>query len=841
MAGFGGSIKLTGEDAYKKALSQITQNLREVSSAMTLTTAQYNNSDKSLNALNQAQAKLSASYTKQLAEVEKLRSAYTSFAQKVETQAQAHQKLVDNYNKEKAELDKLEKSVGTTSQKYHDQKAKVESLAQEVAKSSKNNDDNAKALSKMGTALNKAETDLVKTEKEMKSLGKATNETSESVKDAGEGFSVFKMVLANLTTQAINGAINGMKKLGGAFISLGKQAISSYADYEQLVGGVETLFGDSAKIVQGYADEAYKTAGISANEYMSTVTSFSASLLSSLDGDTKKAAEYSNRALTDMSDNANKMGTDMSMIQNAYQGFAKQNYTMLDNLKLGYGGTKTEMERLIKEASQMTDVQEKLNLSVKDGDMSFGNIVNAISVVQSKMGIMGTTSLEASTTITGSVNSMKASWKNLLTGIADDNADFGKLVDNFVESLVTVANNLLPRIQTVISGIGKLIQGFVEKLLPKILESLPSFIQETLPILISSIETLIQGVSTALPSLIQVIAGLIPQLVQTLLSLIPQLLDVGIKVIVEFTKGITETIPQLLQMLPTLITDIVTTLMNNLPLIINAGVDLLLALVKGIFNTIPQLVEMLPTIIDTIVTTLIDNLPMIIDCAIEIMMALIDGLVESLPQLVEMIPDIIINIVNTLINHLPEIIVAGVKIITSLIQGIGNMISKVKEAIGKIGQTILNKLKELPSQMAQMGLNLIKGLWNGISDAGQWLWNKISGFFGGIMDKIKGFFGINSPSKLFRDEIGENLALGIGEGFSNEMNNVAKEMQGAIPTEFDTNATVTNGQYGSSTGTFTFDSMVLAFQEALANMKIELDDEEAGRFVRKTVEQAIYT
>ena len=402
MSSFGGSIKLTGEDEYRKALKNITQGLKEVSSELTLTTSQFDASDKKTKDLKQAQEQLAKVYENQKAKVDELKNAYNSFSQKVAEQSTKHQQLLQTYDKEKAELEKIGRTLGTTSKEYQDQRSKVESLAQEVAKSTKNEEENANALSRMGTALNKAETELNKTSKEMKDLGHDTKETS-------EGFSVFKMVLANLTTQAINSAIKGLQSLGGALINVGKQALQSYADYEQLVGGVETLFKDSAGIVQDYANEAYKTAGLSANEYMETVTSFSASLLQSLDGDTKKTAEYSNRAIIDMSDNANKMGTDMSSLQNAYQGFAKQNYTMLDNLKLGYGGTKSEMERLIKDASKMKDVQKELGVEVDASSMSFGNIVNAISVMQKSMDIAGTTSKEASTTMSvirsGSISS----------------------------------------------------------------------------------------------------------------------------------------------------------------------------------------------------------------------------------------------------------------------------------------------------------------------------------------------------------------------------------------------------------------------------------------------------
>ena len=262
----------------------------------------------------------------------------------------------------------------------------------------------------------------------------------------------------------IKKAVSAIKKIGMAagagFAALATASVKGYGDYEQLVGGVETLFKDSSGTVVHYANDAYKTAGLSANNYMETITGFSASLLQGLGGDTKKAAEVGNRAVIDMSDNANKMGTDMESIQNAYQGFAKQNYTMLDNLKLGYGGTQEEMKRLIQDAAKAKDMQKELGVSVDASSMSFANIINAISVVQKKLDITGTTAKEASTTIQGSVNSMKAAWSNFLTGMADPDQDFGQLVDNLVDSIVTVAQNLIPRIKMTMprlaQGVGQL-------------------------------------------------------------------------------------------------------------------------------------------------------------------------------------------------------------------------------------------------------------------------------------------------------------------------------------------------------------------------------------------------
>ena len=296
-------------------------------------------------------------------------------------------------------------------------------------------------------------------------------------------------LLGNVVSDGLRTVANGITEIGktaaNMAVSIGKASLDSYADYEQLVGGVETLYKDSAGIIENYAKDAYKNVGLSANDYMETSTSFAAALVSSLSGDTEKAAEMANTAISDMSDNANKMGTNISSIQDAYNGFAKQNYTMLDNLKLGYGGTQAEMKRLIKEAAAMTDTQKELGVTVDSTSMSYANIVQAIHVVQANMGIMGTTSKEAATTIQGSTASMKSAWENLLTGIADPEQDFQTLVDNLVDSVITAGNNIIPRIKeivpTLIDGLSELVtqlapyvSGVIMELEPTIEEGLQS-------------------------------------------------------------------------------------------------------------------------------------------------------------------------------------------------------------------------------------------------------------------------------------------------------------------------------------------------------------------------------
>lgn len=527
-----------------------------------------------------------------------------------------------------------------------------------------------------------------------------------------------------------------------AFAGITKAAVDSYADFEQLKGGVETLFKDSADVLMRYADKAYQTAGLSANDYMETVTSFSASLLQSLGGDTEKAANYADQAIIDMSDNANKMGTSMEMIQNAYQGFAKQNYTMLDNLKLGYGGTKEEMQRLLEDAEKISGIKYDIS--------SFADVTQAIHVIQTELGITGTTALEASSTIQGSASAMKASWQNLLTGMADPTQNFEQLLQNFISSVGTFLGNLLPVFTTATQGVLQMVQG----LLPQI----PVLIEQMLPIVIEGVSGIIAGLVEVLPQIVNAVMEILPQIVTAILNMLPQILEAGIQILLSLIQGLTQALPQLIAMLPEIINTIITVLIDNLPLIIQAGIQLLIAIITGLTEAIPQLVSYIPTIIDTLITTLLDNLPLIIDCAIQLMVALINGLIQALPQLVAMTPQIIITIVTTLIKNLPQLLKAGVQLLESIIKGIGSILSKIGE----------------------VGKNIVQGLWKGIIKAKDWLLNKIKSFAHTITAGIKSFFGIHSPSTVMRDEVGKQIPAGMAVGIEKAKTLVTKATKALI-------------------------------------------------------------
>lgn len=401
------------------------------------------------------------------------------------------------------------------------------------------------------------------------------DEASENVETLSGKFKNGLAAAAKVGTAAVSAAATGIAVLT-------KKALNNYAEYEQLVGGVDTLFKDSSAKVQEYAANAYKTAGLSANEYMDTVTSFSASLLQSLGGDTEAAADMANVAITDMSDNANKMGTDMASIQNAYQGFAKQNYTMLDNLKLGYGGTKEEMQRLIDDANALNAAQGKYtNYSIE----SYADIVSAIHDVQVEMGIYGTTADEASTTIQGSVSSMKAAWSNLLTGIADDNADFKTLIEQFVDSLVTVGENIIPRINIIIQGLTQLITEASQTIIPMavqiLLENLPSIVAAGMDLIIA----LVSGILDNIDMLIDCVLEMVDVIVDKLIDNLPKLIDGGIRLIAALANGLIRAIPNLVSKIPQIISSIVKGIISGIPAIFDVGKNI----VEGLWNGIKSM------------------------------------------------------------------------------------------------------------------------------------------------------------------------------------------------------------------------------------------------------------
>ena len=438
--------------------------------------------------------------------------------------------------------------------------------------------------------------------------------------------------IGSIASTALKGATVAIGAASTALVGLGTASVSSYADLEQNVGGIETLFKDSADKVIKNAENAYKTAGMSANDYMSTVTSFSASLLQSLGGDTEAAARSADMAIVDMADNANKMGTSMESIQWAYQGFAKQNYTMLDNLKLGYGGTKEEMERLLADAQKLTGVKYDIT--------NLNDVYNAIHVIQGELGITGTTAKEASETITGSISSMKAAFDNFLNG----SGTIDQLVQTGITSIQNIVNaigKLLPNlIQSVASATPQIVSG-INQIFPQII----SMITTNAPTILSSVGQILMALTQSLmdymPELLQIAMNLIQSFINGLISMLPQIIQMGVQMITQLITGIAQMLPQLIPQAVQCIITVVNGLLDNIDQLIDAGIQLIMGLADGLIQAIPQLIEALPTIIQKLVNGIIENAPKIIEAGVQLVLSLATGLIQAIPQLVMAIPQIV--------------------------------------------------------------------------------------------------------------------------------------------------------------------------------------------------------
>lgn len=526
---------------------------------------------------------------------------------------------------------------------------------------------------------------------------------------------------AKVGTAAIGAASAGIA-------ALTKSSIEGYAEYEQLVGGVETLFEDLSWDVGQNAAKAFQTAGLSANEYMETAMSFAASLnqsLTRIDGNIARSAEMTDQAIIDMADNANKMGTSIEMIQNAYQGFAKQNYTMLDNLKLGYGGTAQEMYRLLQRAAELDETFAKTaNFSIDSKghlEAEFADITQAIHIVQTEMGITGTTAKEASTTISGSVSSMKSAWKNLVTGIASDNADLDTLIGNFVKSVETAAGNIIPRLTQILSGIG------------------------------SAIEQIAPVLSAEIPNLIT--------------SVLPSLVSGGAQLVVGLVTGLVGALPELIAAVPGIIESFVNAISENLPSILESGKTLLSMFTSGVSSAVPEFIENLPQIVDGFLGFITEKLPDILNKGVELLDRFAFGIIEYIPDLVAQLPAIITSITKFFVENFPKIVTKGGELLGKLLAGIIGAIPEIAVHLPKVITAIVKALNAGWEQLKNAGKYLLEGLWKGISDKIEWLKGKVSG----VVDKIKSWFtgkdgfDEHSPSKWSK-QVFRYVMEGGGEG-----------------------------------------------------------------------------
>lgn len=671
-------------------------------------------------------------------------------------------------------------------------------------------------------SYNQLSLEIAKSEKALKGMNEELKNTNKvdfskvkiSLEKVGEIAANVSKKMLQVTT-AITGALTGLVTAG----------IKSYANLEQNIGGIQKIFGDSANELIKNSQEAYKTAGISANQYMETATSFSASLIKGLGGDTQKAAQLTDRAIRDMSDNANTFGSSMDEVMNVYKALSKEQYTTLDNLRLGYSGTKEGVKKLVKDASEYANAHKELGINVDANSLSFDNLINAISVTQKKMRIAGTTAKEAEGTITGSISSMKAAFDNFLNGSGSPDA-LGDAISNVLINFGKAFQKLAPNI---IKGLNKTIKKVTPILLDIFWEILPNLID----LVDDFINTLFDYIAGHTKYIQETVTMIITEIVLFFTKNLPKFIEIGLKLIVTLAKGIIEALPKLIPSLINCIKTITETLLDNIPLIIEVSIQLIMTLIDGLIEALPTLIEFLPTIIEKT----------------------IEALINALPMLIMIGPKLILKIIEAVIKALPSILMLGPEIIMGIIKGITNSLTNLATSAGDIVNTIKNVLTKLPGQALQWGKDMLNGFINGmkaklksIGDTAKSIGKKIKSFLhfsrpdeGPLRDYetwmpdfVEGLANGIKKSRYLIEDASMDLANDIKQGLFANTSMALKSLNGSIETSL--NPTINP----SVAYDLNYQLMAQAMKEAMQDMGIYLDERKLGAFVDKTVSEEVF-
>ena len=605
-----------------------------------------------------------------------------------------------------------------------------------------------------GNELAKAYVQIIPSARGIK--GKITEElggeASTAGKSAGESFgsNMISVLKKALIAAGIGKAI--------------KASIDEGAKLEQSIGGIETLFKDSADNVKRYADAAYKSAGMSANEYMETATGFAASLLQGLGGNTEAAAEVTNMAITDMADNANKMGTSMDSIQNAYQGFAKQNYTMLDNLKLGYGGTKSEMERLLSDAQKLSGVKYDIN--------NLSDVYEAIHVIQEDLDITGTTAKEAASTLSGSMSSMKAAFTNVLGNLALGE-DIGPSLDALFDSVFTfLSGNLIPMIGNVIKGAPKALSSTLSAAI-RMLNIAANNADEIIQMGIEIISELVVGLVSAAPYLLEAAVRLAASLGSALMN--ADWATIASNLITQLKDNLSLAGGEILGTDGSIVETIGTAITANLPELLNKGIEIITNLANGILQNLPVIIEAVGGILSQLVAFIMQNLPAILEAGAKLIGNLAQGLLNNLPAIISSIANVLAQLQATIAKHLPQILQSGIKLIGQLAAG---LIQAIPQLISKIPTIISNIVSAFGKHgWRSIGSDIISGIANGIVAGVGAIAEAAKNAAKSALDAAKNFLGINSPSKVMREEVGRWIPAGVAEGVKENAKTITKAME----------------------------------------------------------------
>jgi len=603
---------------------------------------------------------------------------------------------------------------------------------------------------------------------------------------------------------------------GAAIVGLTAAATKAYGEYEQLSGGVTKLFGEADAAVERFAKNAAQTAGLSTNQYLSTVTSFSASLISGLGGDQAAAAKIADQAITDMADNANTFGTALGDIQNAYNGFAKGNFTMLDNLKLGYGGTASEMARLINDSGVMGAGFEATAETMKN--IPFDKMIEGINVIQTGMNITGTTAREAATTIEGSFLATKASLDNFVLGFGQTDADFEELTNNLVQNATNLVNNIIPVVGRVAAAIPVMI--------PALIEAISDVLPELLPVAAEVIMALVDGIVGAAPKIVDAAIPVVLSLVGSIVAALPKVLEAGLAIILALVNGITKALPSLIPIAVKALLGLTTALIDSLPLLLDAGLAMILALAQGLIDALPKLLQKLPEIITSIISFLVSAIPTLLEAGIGLFMALVGAIPEIIPPLIDAIIGLIPVLIETVLLLLPELFTASVDlfmaivdalpvVIPTLITALIGMMPKIIKALVDAGPKLWDAAVRLFTKITdagnsigprllQAGRDLVQGLWNGVTG----MWNDFMRWWernvGGIVKTVKDVLGIRSPSRVFAS-IGRDVVRGLENGLSatNGIDRIMSGLSAQMAGGFEAQLATPNGYAASGGNSYT--------------------------------------
>lgn len=603
--------------------------------------------------------------------------------------------------------------------------------------------------------------------------------------------------IKNKLGAAAKAGVAAVAAVGTATIAIGKTALDAYSNYEQLVGGIDTLFKVSSGKMQQYAANAYQTAGVSANRYMEISTSFAAALISSLGGNTEAAADMANTAITDMSDNANKMGTSLETVQEAYMSLSRGNYEMLDSLKLGYGGTKQELERLLLDAEKFSAAQGKVRDFSVD---SYSDIVEAIHIVQDEMGITGTTAEEAATTIEGSVNMAKAAWDNWLAGLGNEDADMGVLTDQLVQSVVTAGENVIPRFGQIMSNLVTTVTTYAPQVGAAIMSG------------ISQLD---------FTSIGQTASDLILMLVDGIVQNLPMLASAALQIVMALGQGLITNGPQILASLGQLLLQLANFIIQNVPNILNAAVQFFGMLVQGIAQNAPTIIATLVSLLGQLIAQVISWAAQMLGQAISAGAQFLSGLAGQLSQVPGRVAEFLAGVISTVIGWVTQ------------------FASNATSAASQFASNLINGLASIPGQVTSIGSNIIQGLVNGVTGAAGKLIDAVKGAVGDAIEGAKNLLGIHSPSRVFR-KIGQytmqGAALGVDDDADVLLKSTDNAMRGMISTAQDIAVPGASGTAGGESAVISW--LAENLPAIIAEFTPVMGESEFGRKARKAVEYA---